>query len=152
MTAPQEPQELQQYDAGSVQYAPATQVRLMPRAPLGSKPTLDVTQLVDVGALLGAHGLERGEVSALIDVLQTIMMDATLTSLPKVLERIKIANVARLRRLSASIKDLPKVRLATPQQGWRGAMGGTQVDPAEYVDLKSVQLLIAAAISENPAT
>lgn len=121
----------------------STPVRVLPVHPLGGRPAVDATQLVEVGAMAGAFGVERGDVVALLHRLQVMNMQSSLAALPEVMELIKKANVDRLNTL------VQKVRGMAEYGGGIGRIFNGQAN-VSLVSRQEVINLLTAAMVENP--
>lgn len=139
-------------DEAELEYMPSTQVRIMPPPPGGGRPALSAVALADLGAMAGAHGLERGAVTKLLNLVQTNSAQTAIALMPHLFELIKDANHARINRITQAIRVLPQVPVPQPT-GVRAMLGVAPLLPQQaYVSLDAVIAILAAAQVENPAT
>lgn len=95
-----------------------TQVRTISMSPLGTNGTqVAASQAVELGALLGAMGLEKGAVASLLEDLQRVTMSTHLQALPLILERLRDANKTRISRLIQMVQLLPEMATVN-QSAW----------------------------------
>jgi hypothetical protein len=83
-------------------------VRLMPRHPLGGRPAIDGTDLVELGTMAGAIGVERSEMIRMMHKLQEMAMTSSLQTLPLVMEMVKQANQARINSVIQKVRMMPE--------------------------------------------
>lgn len=102
--------------------------RVVPLPPLGNHGVeLSAAEAMEMGALMGALGLEKGALSDLVQELQRVNMTAQLQALPLILDLMKRANDARLNRLVQTVRALPETRVTTIGHRWSGEIPISQV-------------------------
>jgi hypothetical protein len=122
-------------------------VRLMPSHPLGGQPALTAVQLTDLGAQAAAIGMERSAVTGFVHDVQTMAADVSLRSASRLLERVRIAQEARLNTLSQHIKALP----GAPAPGLFDSMSpNAALIRAGYVSREAVLSMVQSLISASP--
>lgn len=121
------------------QYEP--NIRVLPPHPLGGTPALSATQLTDLGAMAAALGMERSAVTGFIRDVQDLAANVTLQSAQRLLERVRVAQHARLESLMQAIRALP----SAPAPGMlEGFSSQAALIRAGYVSRDSVLALIQA--------
>lgn len=113
-----------------------TPVRLIQPSPRGARNTMNLTDSAHLGAVLASEGMTSAEVTALLQELTTIGIKNGVEALPKVMEKIRRVNVARLNELIQQVRGLPSIQM--PAAGWRGMLGQPQVASPVYVSLDQV--------------
>ena len=83
-------------------------VRLMPRPPLGGRPSVSGTDLVELGTMAGALGVERSEMIRMMHKLQELGMNLSLQAMPLMMEMVKQANTARLNTVIQKVRMMPE--------------------------------------------
>jgi hypothetical protein len=129
---------------------PQVNVRYMPPNPLGGRPGLDAAGLAEFGAVASAAGMERGQVMALVNRIQSTAARSTLETLPELLKLIKNANDARINRIIQAVRNLPEAPVQ--QQGLWATLNGRNQPLVSYVSRNEVLILLGQALVENLQT
>lgn len=123
------------------------QVRTLATGPNGNNGTqVSAALALELGAMLGAIGVEQGAVAALIEFLQQITMTTHLQALPTILDKIKDANKARLNRLIQQVQLLPE--MSAVNQGVWSKITTAPGQLASTVSRDAVKNLLVAAMNE----
>ena len=121
-----------------------TPMRLMPRPPLGGRAGISGTDLVELGTLAGAIGVERGDMVRMMHRLQELSMDLSLRTLPMVMELVKQANQARLNTVIQKVRMMPEFGGGL----MRTLNGNGNISLVSRVDV--INILTAAMVESPP--
>ncbi len=124
-------------------------IRTMPEPPLGGRPAINAISMAEMGALAGAAGLERGQLTSLMRRIQTMAVEVTLGSMNELISAMHNMNTARLNTLAQQVRNLPEAPLR-PVGVMQAVFGVSQTPVVSYVSRAEVLQLIALAMVQNP--
>jgi len=114
----------------------------------GQVNAIDVAQL---GAMLGARGMEQAKVAALLQDLQSVTIQVWMQVLPQVLNDLREVNKARLHRVMTAINALPATTLMVQQGGFFNRLTTQQGAGPAYILRDDVIRVLVAALEDAPA-